>query len=75
MKKVVLLLIVILTVAITALSIFKNRQNHIFEHDLEALSWCEVSFGGGVVYSCSGDDGTCTKTYKGVTLSCSGGRD
>lgn len=49
----------------------------LFHNDVEALSKCEITKNDGqiVIFECVGEDGECTLSRWGFTLTCSGGTD
>lgn len=49
-----------------------SSRNAMLQGDVEALSSCEITKGGGVKLKCAGEVGACTTSYMGYTLTCSG---
>lgn len=52
-----------------------QRKNGLFGGilaDVEAISACEITRKDNTVFKCTGEEGTCTGTKLGHTLTCSG---
>ena len=50
----------------------KSSRGVMLQGDVEALSSCEINRGGSVKYLCVGEQGSCSTSYMGYTLTCSG---
>lgn len=64
-------LVIIATSLLFGFISFIKAPDSLFERDVEALSYCEVTNHGSVKLTCDGD-GTCSTTYMGATLVCDG---
>ncbi len=66
---------VLLASAVSAFVCVNKENNSIdglFDDSIEALASCEISKGDTIKYLCSGNNGKCTITYMGFTLTCDG---
>ena len=77
MKKTILLAggAVLLAAAVSVFVYVKNGSNNsmseLFCSNVEALTWCEID-GKIIKAECEGNEGTCTITKYGHTLTCNG---
>ena len=76
MKKSIIAGLALGTVILVAAGALSAMKPQLVEHEVDALSSCEVTNKNGeVVVSCSGDTGTCSIHKYGHTLTCSGEKD
>lgn len=50
-----------------------SNSTPLFNNDIECLAGCEITDNhNNIVFQCVGEEGTCSKTALGHTLTCSG---
>lgn len=52
------------------------KSSDLFSTDVETLSKCEITRNDGeiIVFECAGEEGECSISHWGYTLTCSGGK-
>lgn len=70
MKKILSALCLAAVVAIGCYALI-SQKDAIFGNT-DAHASCSVVRKGKVIFECTGEDGTCSTTYMGITLTCSG---
>jgi hypothetical protein len=77
-KKIIGGITVIAIAAVAAWNVSLNRNemsiSGVALGNVEAVASCEISRGNNTVFECRGEDGLCTDTRFGYTLTCSGVR-
>ena len=70
--------IILATVVLVSSGIFVYQEKHVEAvsdlafSEVEALSHCEITRKGKIILECDGNEGTCSATYLGYTLTCNG---
>lgn len=74
-KKIILFITGCLTATAIVVSLERTRiiaGNSLISCDVEALSECDISKNGKIHYFCKGNEGHCTASKLGYTLTCTG---